>query len=159
MKKSLPRILIALLIFVSGAALIPFVGLPAQGYSWQQYANAYVPVELQVNYHTGQPGSFFTITGQGFTPNSTATIEVNGQNLGSVNTDSNGELIFVIDSSGAQEGYYFVTVTAGDSATVSFRLAADAPNRPKEDDVTVFALPANSALSILYYMPILAHNP
>ncbi len=33
MKKSLPRILIALLIFVSGAALIPFVGLPAQGYT------------------------------------------------------------------------------------------------------------------------------
>lgn len=159
MNKNLPRILIALLIFLAGAALIPFVGLPAQGYSWQQYANAYVPVELQVNYHTGQPGSFFTITGQGFTPDSTAAVVVNGQNLGTVNTDSDGELIFVIDSSGAEEGYYFVTVTAGGSATVSFRLVADAPDRPKEDEVTVFSLPADIALDILRYLPFVGHTP
>lgn len=159
MNKNLPRILIAMLIFIAGAALIPFVGLPAQGYTWQQYANAYVPVELAINYHFGQPGSIFTITGQGFDPDSTATVEVNGQTLGTVDTDSNGELLFLIDSSGAQEGYYFVTVTAGGSASVSFFLAAGAPNRPQEDTGTIFALPPDSALSVIYYLPVVSNNP
>lgn len=37
------RLLIALVIFLSGAGLMPFVSLPAEAFSWQLFANAYAP--------------------------------------------------------------------------------------------------------------------
>jgi len=45
---------------------------------------------LVINYCSGAPGSFFTIDGSDFPPDSTATIAVNGNMLGTIHTDSSG---------------------------------------------------------------------
>jgi hypothetical protein len=37
------RLLIALVIFLSGVVLMPFISLPAEAIGWQSFANAYQP--------------------------------------------------------------------------------------------------------------------
>lgn len=37
------RLAIALVIFLSGAILTPFISLPVKAFGWQEYANAYTP--------------------------------------------------------------------------------------------------------------------
>jgi plastocyanin len=44
-----PRILIALVILVSGTALTPYVDLPAEEFSWQIYDAAYEPSPVEVS--------------------------------------------------------------------------------------------------------------
>jgi len=47
--KNLPRLFIALIIFASGLALVPYVSLSSEPFSWQKYADAYQPGPVQVN--------------------------------------------------------------------------------------------------------------
>ncbi len=47
--KNWSRLFIALSIFVSGLALIPYVSLSSEPFSWQKYADAYQPGPVQVN--------------------------------------------------------------------------------------------------------------
>jgi plastocyanin len=42
------RILIALAILLSGMALLPYVALPNEGFRWQRFADAYVPLDRVV---------------------------------------------------------------------------------------------------------------
>jgi plastocyanin len=44
-----PRILIALVVLVSGTALTPYVDLPAEEFSWQLYNAAYQPSPVEVD--------------------------------------------------------------------------------------------------------------
>jgi plastocyanin len=44
-----PRILIAMVILVSGTALTPFVDLPIEQFSWQLYSAAYQPSPVEVS--------------------------------------------------------------------------------------------------------------
>lgn len=149
--KKYSRILIAIAIFLSGVALVPFVDLPQEGFSWQRFANVYQPGTLAINYKSGSPGSFFTITGVNFPPNATANVSVNGHALGTVTTDNNGAVLFLIDTAGAETGQYFVTVSAGDEAdTVDFFLTSAAPVRPQEDEGPVFVLPGDIAMTVRY---------
>ncbi|HEX6304232.1 MAG TPA: hypothetical protein VFZ76_08590 [Anaerolineales bacterium] len=149
--KKYARILIAIAIFLSGVALVPFVDLPEEGFSWQRFANVYKPGTLQINYQSGSPGSIFTITGLDFPPNAAANVSVNGHFLGTVPTDNNGALLFLIDSSGAEPGKYFVSVSAMDeSDTVDFFLTSAAPLRSQEDEGPLFVLPEDIAMIVLY---------
>ena len=43
------RILIALTIFLSGMVLVPFVAFPSEEITWQQFADAYQPSEVDVD--------------------------------------------------------------------------------------------------------------
>lgn len=43
------RILIALTIFMSGMALVPFVAFPSERITWQQFADAYQPEDVEVS--------------------------------------------------------------------------------------------------------------
>jgi plastocyanin len=43
------RILIALAIFLSGMALVPFVAFPSAAITWQQFADAYEPSDKEVS--------------------------------------------------------------------------------------------------------------
>lgn len=43
------RTLIALAIFLSGMALVPFVAFPSEAISWQQFADAYQPADKEVS--------------------------------------------------------------------------------------------------------------
>jgi hypothetical protein len=76
---------------------------------------------------------------------------VNGHFLGTVSTDNNGALLFLIDTAGAEPGKYFVSVSAIDeSDTVDFFLTSAAPVRSQEDEGPVFVLPEDIAMTVLY---------
>jgi hypothetical protein len=147
------RIVLALAVLISGVALLPAIGLPVEGFSWQRYANVYQHATLEINHDTGQPGSFFAITGSNFSPNAGATITANGTHLGTVQTDSNGDLAFNIDSTGAELGLYVILATTGESATTRFTLVAEGNLWPLEGTGPVLTLPPDIAGNPIY-LPI-----
>lgn len=44
--KKIARLIFALMVLLSGATLVPAMGLPDQGFNWQLYANAYYTIKL-----------------------------------------------------------------------------------------------------------------
>jgi len=109
---------------------------------------------LETNFVSGAPGSFFTITGTDFPANSTATIAVNAQELGTVTTDSDGNLTFLLSTTNADEGYYFATATVNPSAAIGFRLDSDEPVRPQDGSGLIIDVPAGIAFTEFIYLPI-----
>ncbi len=103
------------------------------------------PPALSINYASGGPGSFFTITGDDFPPNSTATIVVNRHALGDVATSATGEFLCLLNTEQANEGRYVVTATANHIASTSFVIASTEPARPQEGSGTIFAIPPGIA--------------
>jgi hypothetical protein len=142
--------MIALGIFLVGAALIPFVGLPREGFSWQRFADAYLPLTFEINYKTGSPGSFFTVNGYNFPPNDTITILANEVILDSVTSDDNGNLLFLINTSLADSGFYIIKTSLVDGPEISFSLSLDAPLRPQESDGQIIMLPAGIAYQLIH---------
>lgn len=109
---------------------------------------------LSINYGSGAPDSFFTLTGSNFPPNSTATVTVNGQTLGTVSTDADGSLTFLLSTTSADEGSYYVTVTGNPSATVSFVLDSNEPIRPQDGSGSVLDVPEGIAFTESVFIPI-----
>jgi hypothetical protein len=103
------------------------------------------PLGLASNYAGGGPSSFFAITGHGFTPNSTATVVVNGHTLGDVATDAAGDCLFLLNTEQADEGHYLVTTTARPGVSTSFVIASGEPVHPQEGDETIFRIPSGIA--------------
>jgi hypothetical protein len=151
----IPRIVLALAIFLSGVALVPFVGLPEDGFRWQQYADAYNPLSLDINYETGAPGSYFTIRGYNFPSNTAITVTANGTVIGTLDTDGSGNLLFLIDSDGADTGFYYIGTNIIDGPTVTFKLDNGEPIRDQEDVGVTFNLPTGIALNIIHLPVIL----
>jgi hypothetical protein len=114
----------------------------------------YAPT-LTMNFASGAPGSFFTVTGTGFPENNTAVISANGQELGSVSSDVDGAFMFLLSTADADEGLYFVTASVNPSATVSFTLDSDEPLRPQEGDGSIFNIPAGIAFTESIFLPII----
>jgi hypothetical protein len=44
--KKIVRLILALLVLFSGATLVPAMGLPDQGFTWQIFANAYQVLQV-----------------------------------------------------------------------------------------------------------------
>lgn len=152
------RLLTAVVIFLSGIVLIPFISLPAQAFSWQLFADAYDDgPTLTINHDVGQPGSFFEVKGENFPPNATVTVTINGTTLGTVTTDDDGEFEFELATTGADEGAYFVTATSGSSsATVKFTLDSGFSTMwPAEGTLPLFNVPASIAFTEAVYLPII----
>ncbi len=103
------------------------------------------PPGLAGNYASGGPGSFFTITGHGFPPDSTATIVVNSFTLGDVATDAAGDCLFLLNTEQADEGRYVVTATARPGVSTSFVIASGEPVHPQEDDGMILRIPSGIA--------------
>jgi len=80
--KNIIRILIAMGVFFSGVLLVPAMGLPRVGFNWQRYAGVYNPASLEINHPSGSPGSYFTVTGSNFSPETTVSVSANGFVLG-----------------------------------------------------------------------------
>jgi hypothetical protein len=152
--KYITRIAIALSVLISGLALVPFMGLPTQGFNWQRYAGVYNPATLQVNHDTGAPGSFFTVFGGNFTPNTPVTVSANGVVLGEVLTSDSGELMFLIDTTGADLGFYMVEASGNESAATQIILQENAPQWAPENEGVVFSLPAGIAAQMIF-MPVI----
>jgi hypothetical protein len=122
------RLSLVLVIFLAGAAMIPFVDLPVGAINWSSLAGAYAP-ELKVNESIGAPGSIFAFEGSGYPPLSLAKVYANGLPVGSVTTDDDGSATFMIETTGAYEGIYNVTmeVDINASATTSIELEDGQP--------------------------------
>jgi len=108
--------------------------------------NASMP-PLSINHASGGRGSFFTITGHGFPPDSTATFVVNSYTLGDVATDAAGDCLFLLNTAQADEGRYVITATLDPSATTSFVIASGEPVHPQEGSGTIFQVPSGIAYS------------
>lgn len=122
------RLFIALFILLSGMALVPFVERPINPLDWRMFAGVY-EAQLSVNHPTGRPGSIFIFVGSNYPPNQQATIAINGEDVGTVNTGPAGQFTFDVNTSGAPIAIYSVsaTVNANASATSGFELLNDAP--------------------------------
>ena len=145
------RGIIALVILLSGVALLPFVEMPTEALTWQMFAGIY-DATLSVNYTTGQPGSYFTFAGAQYPANSMATLSINGNNIGQVETDNGGNLTFILYTGGVDPGIYSVTATVNSnaSATAVIELLPNAPLRLQEGSGPIFAV------SPIYYAPIIS---
>ncbi|MFZ0546332.1 MAG: hypothetical protein WAM60_12885 [Candidatus Promineifilaceae bacterium] len=132
---------IVLVILLSGLALLPYIDLPAEALNWQLYAGVY-EATLDVNHTTGSPGSYFLFTGANFPANSIAAISVNGNEVGTVETDGSGDLSFIISTAHSDPGSYTVTATVdvNASAAANFTLSNNDPHRPLEGTGPIFSL-------------------
>ena len=110
---------------------------------------------LIANYPNGQPGSFFTLIGSDFPPNIAATVVINGVILTeTLMIDSSGRVTFLLDTSQADPGSYFVTLTANSTAITGFILDPSAPLRPQEGSGTILDVPGGIALTRFVYLPV-----
>jgi hypothetical protein len=109
---------------------------------------------LTVNYADGAPGSFFTFTGADFPAGAAVTLAVNGRALGTLSSDASGGLVFLVSTTDADEGAFFVTATAGLSATAGFVLDSANEVRLREGSGQVFGLPSGIALTESIYLPV-----
>jgi predicted outer membrane repeat protein len=134
-------------------ALRPFNGVCDMGaYEY----GAPLPVStIDINYDSGAPGSFFTLSGSHFPPNDIATISVNGTALGTIPTDVSGNFSFLLSTTNADEGTYFITASVNPSATVQFILSSDKPTWPQEGSGTVIELPAGIAYTESIFLPMI----
>lgn len=135
------RSTIALVILLAGVAMAPFVDLPKLRLGWQRFAGVY-EAQLVVNHDQGQPGSFFHFTGSNYPANQLATILIDGEAVGQVMTDGNGQLEFNISTAHAPLGAYTVTamVDSNSSASDSFTLTSTGPVHPPEGNGPTFAV-------------------
>jgi hypothetical protein len=157
------RLVIATTVVLSGLLLLPFVALPSQAFSWQQFTNAYGSTPaLGVNYTTGAPGSFFNFNGFNFPAGQLVTVRVNDRTIGAVTADANGAISFTLATPNADLGEYVVTATLSPGglqqttgqATVRFELRADAPVRSREGNAVVFVL-SPGLISRTVFLPLI----
>lgn len=111
--------------------------------------------ELDANYASGAPGSYFTISGSGFPPSSSATIQINATTLLPLPTDLDGNLRLILSTSAADEGRYFVTAEGIPGASATFVLDASAPVRPQEGMGPVIPVPSGIAFANEVLLPFI----
>lgn len=148
------RIFLSLLVFLLGIVMIPVVGLPAAGFNWQRFANVYVPTTLEIDHRSGQPGSFFTLTGTNYPVEASLEVHINGVLVGNVQSDASGSLVFLISTAGAETGDYVVVVGNMSQVFTRFELDAQAPLWPQVVEAPVLALPTDIA-SELIFLPVI----
>jgi hypothetical protein len=112
-----------------------------------------IPV-LQINYPNGSPGSYFTIGGNNFPTDDMVSVYVNNHTLGTVPTDSNGNITFILNTVVADEGYYNVNTSVTTSSSVRFTLNAYDPIRPLEGDGLIFEVPSGISYSVISFLPL-----
>jgi hypothetical protein len=122
-----------------------------------------VPVDIVegeslLNYSSGKPGSYFTVTGKNFQPGSAMIVTVNGQVLSTpLQVNETGGFIFFLNTSQADPGQYSVTVSASSSASASFSLEENSLLRPQEGGGTTLNVPDNIAVnSYKIFVPVIA---
>jgi hypothetical protein len=127
-QEKVTRLALTLVILLSGVALIPFIDIPVEAITWKLLAGVYEP-SLDVDKDSGAPGSVFAFTGSNYPPINNATIYVNGSQIGSVMTDTNGMATFLLVTNGASVGQYNVTmeVDINHSATEDIELNSSEP--------------------------------
>jgi hypothetical protein len=117
------------------------------------------PVSMTINYPNGTPGSYFTVTGSRFQPDSSVSLTVNGTNLGNVTSDSSGNFTVILATDSADPGGYILNASAGTlEGIVVFALDPNAVERPQETQGTIFNIPAGIAYTNFNSMPVIVGN-
>lgn len=138
-----------LVIFLLGLALLPFSALAFyEKLDWELFASTYV-IDPQVtsNYYTGDIGSEFEVTGQGFPPFSRIYLGVNdSDSWGAIaSADYQGNFFRVLATDWFSEddyGFYEVIFSTGDVYTsIPLFIMPSAPVRTSDDTSTRFQIP------------------
>jgi hypothetical protein len=117
------------------------------------------PVAVELNYLTGSPGSYFTLSGSNFQPESDISLVVNGFALGNVMSDGDGRFTAVLATDGADLGGYIVQASAGTlSGAVGFVLDENSAVRPLEGQAAVFNVPPGIAYIYFNHLPTTIGN-
>lgn len=132
-----------------------YPGFPDSAGRWDAFVARSNP-QLQINYSSGAPGSYFTITGSGFTPNGTAFVVVNGRLLDQLPVDSNGTISFTLATTEAAQGFYHLRVSVNPAAGIQFRLSPNEPVRQREGEAPVIEVP--DGLASVTYLPLMLRN-
>jgi hypothetical protein len=105
----------------------------------------------------GRAGTVFTAELVDFLASAPVSISVNGQSVGTVNTDGTGAADFGLSSVGANEGRYYVRATDGTNDKVAvFIIAADAP-LVTATPTPIFPIPVGIGYRGLY-LPLVGVN-
>ena len=135
------RTLIVLIILLAGLALVPYIDLPVEALTWRLFSGVY-EATLDANYVNGKPGSYFLFTGNKYPANTTVDVMVNGDSLGTVESDGGGNFSFILSTTNSDPGSYTISavVDINASAAANIALATNAPLRPLEGDGPIFSL-------------------
>jgi len=112
---------------------------------------------IWLNYTEGQPGSFFTLTGENFPASAQVTVTINGIVLtNSLLVNAMGQFIVFLSTTDADIGCYMVQVSSqGASAVAVFMLVDQSPLRFQDGGGVTFAVPAGSAVILkMRYLPL-----
>ncbi|NJK81522.1 MAG: hypothetical protein HC914_17230, partial [Chloroflexaceae bacterium] len=110
--------------------------------------------ELTINVTDGRPGSTFIIEARNFPANASLSVLINGTAMDvALNTDADGTVILVLDTTNADPGVYVVIVRVNSGLAqaierqVTFTLREDAPLRTSEpiDGAVEVAVPPGLA--------------
>jgi Tol biopolymer transport system component len=122
----------------------------ADVYLWDKDAAPPAEVNFTITPSVGRAGTVFTGQITAFTPNVSVSITVNGQGVGSLLTDTNGNASFGLNSSNASDGRYYVRVFDGTNERLAvFVVAANAPLVSGNPPV-IFSIPNGVAYRALY---------
>lgn len=114
---------------------------------------------LDINYYSGAPGSYFAISGFNYLPNSNLSIFVNNNYLGSVASESDGVISFLLSTAASDEGVYLVRVGAGNyTATTRFVLDYSKPLRPQQGSGPIFDVPAGIGLDPRVFLSVVVRG-
>jgi hypothetical protein len=109
---------------------------------------------VNINYSSGAPGSYFTITGFNFPPNANRNVKVNNVSLGNINVDQYGKFTFLLSTATAEEGRYVLTIDGYSViGTTAFNLDTNDPVRPQEGNGPIFNVPPGIAFTEFIFMP------
>jgi peptide/nickel transport system substrate-binding protein len=123
---------------------------------WDAYAAPPNPA-MQINYPSGDVGSYFNVTGSGFPPGGTASIVVNDHLLDQLPVDGSGEIAFTLTTEEARAGTYHLRTTVNPSGGVQFVLEPDEPVRPKVGDLPLVEVP-DGLITYRVYLPLLMRS-
>jgi alpha-tubulin suppressor-like RCC1 family protein len=113
-----------------------------------------VAAKLEINYSDGAPGSYFTIRGTNFYAWNEVSLRINNIPLSpSLQSDSNGNLLLIMDAAQAEAGGYVVSVEAGERRNASLHIDMGAPVHAQEDSGPIYQIPGESALTWAVYLP------
>jgi hypothetical protein len=117
-------------------------------------------VGLSLNYTTGKPGSFFTLTGENFAPGSIATVTVNTVVLtDTLQVNEAGGFLFFLNTAEADAGGYRVTASTNPSASALFTLDESTPLRLQEGGGQTFNVPGGIAVQYRFvHLPLVVRN-
>lgn len=107
------------------------------------------------NYASGAAGSYINLTGNGYPPNQTGTLTINGQAAGDIQTDGNGEFVVTLSTANADEGVYVIVASVNSGAAARFVVDNDAGIWPREGSYPVFDVPAGIAFTHEIHLPLI----